>query len=85
MNEVTVMIIKTATCLALAAACLSTVPVALAQTGGQTVVVTPPPRGRARRRELDPNRNLKEAQQYNRLLETTALFGRHGFTRNSDR
>ena len=38
MNEVTVMIIKTATCLALAAACLSTVPVALAQTGGQTVV-----------------------------------------------
>jgi hypothetical protein len=44
MNEVTVMIIKTATYLALAAACLATVPVALAQTGGETVVVTPPPR-----------------------------------------
>ena len=42
MNEVTVMIIKTATCLALAAACLAAVPVALAQTGGDTVVVTPP-------------------------------------------
>ena len=42
MNEVTVMIIKTATCLALAAACLAAIPVALAQTGGETVVVTPP-------------------------------------------
>jgi len=35
MNEVMVMIIKTVTCLALAAACLATAPIALAQTGGE--------------------------------------------------
>jgi hypothetical protein len=49
MNEVMVMIIKTATCLALAAACLAIAPVALAQTGGETVVVTPQARRSASR------------------------------------
>ena len=74
MNEVMVMIIKTVTCLALAAACLATAPIALAQTGGETVVVTPPPRVDPGDLNWDPNRNLMEAQQYDRLLETNPSF-----------
>ena len=74
MSEVMVMIIKTATCLALAAACLATAPIALPQTSGETVVVTPPPRVDPGDVNWDPNRNLMEAQQYDRLLETNPSF-----------
>jgi hypothetical protein len=74
MNEVMVMIIKTVTCLALAAACLATAPIALAQTGGETVVVTPPPRVDPGDVNWNPIANLKEAQQYDRLLETNPSF-----------
>jgi hypothetical protein len=73
-NEVMVMIIKTATCLALAAACLATAPVALAQTGGETVIVTPPPRVDPGDVNWNPVTNLKEAQEYDRLLETNPAF-----------
>jgi hypothetical protein len=67
-------IIKTATCLALAAACLATAPVALAQTGDETVVVTPPPRVDPGDLNWNPIANLKEAQEYDRLLETNPSF-----------
>jgi hypothetical protein len=60
-NEVIIMIIKTATCLALAAACLATAPVALAQTGAETVIVTPPPRVDPGDVNWNPVANLKEA------------------------
>jgi ABC-type sugar transport system substrate-binding protein len=52
------MIIKTATWLALAAACLATAPAARAQTGGETVVVTPPARVDPGDANWDPQRNL---------------------------
>jgi hypothetical protein len=68
------MIIKTATCFALAAACLAIAPVALAQTEGETVVVTPPPRVDPGDVNWNPQRNLMEAQQYDRLLETNPSF-----------
>jgi hypothetical protein len=73
-NEVIVMIIKTATCLALVAACLAIAPVALAQTGDETVVVTPPPRVDPGDVNWNPLANLKEAQEYDRLLETNPAF-----------
>lgn len=69
------MIIKTATCFALAAACLAmTVPAAVAQTGGETVVVTPPPRVDPGDLNWNPQSNLVEAQEYDRLLETNPAF-----------
>src|SRR5689334_17305359 len=64
------MIIKTATCLALAAACLAITVPAGAQTGGETVVVTPPPRIDPGDLNWNPLANLTEAQPYDRLLET---------------
>jgi hypothetical protein len=74
MNEVMVMIIKTATCLAFAAACLTIAPVAPAQTGDEPVVVAPPPRVDPGDVNWNPQRNLIEAQQYDRLLETNPSF-----------
>jgi hypothetical protein len=68
------MIIKTATCLAFAAACLATVPVASAQTGGDTVVVTPPPRVDPGDVNWEPQRNVREARQYDRVLEMNPSF-----------
>ncbi|HEX4210366.1 MAG TPA: hypothetical protein VHY56_08235 [Candidatus Binataceae bacterium] len=68
------MIIKTATCLAFAAACLAITVPAGAQTGGETVVVTPPPRVDPGDVNWNPLANLKEAQQYDRLLETNPAF-----------
>jgi hypothetical protein len=68
------MISRIATCLALAVACLATVPAARAQTGGATVLVTPPPRVDPGDVNWDPQRNLMEAQQYDRLLETNPAF-----------
>ena len=67
--------IKTATCLAFAVACLAvTIPGASAQTGGETVVVTPPPRVDPGDLNWNPLANLKEAQEYDRLLETDPAF-----------
>ena len=69
------MTIKTATCLAFAAACLAaTIPAASAQTDSPTVVVTPPPRVDPGDLNWNPLANLKEAQQYDRLLETDPAF-----------
>ena len=69
------MIIKTATCFALAAAWLAmTVPAAVAQTSGETVVVMPPPRVDPGDVNWNSQRNLVEAQQYDRLLETDPAF-----------
>src|SRR6202040_617226 len=68
------MIIKTATCLALAAACLAAIPAARAQTAAETVVVAPPPRVDPGDLNWNPQRNLTEAQQYDRLLETNPAF-----------
>jgi hypothetical protein len=70
------MTIKTATCLAFAAACLAaaTIPGASAQTGSPTVVVEPPPRVDPGDLNWNPLSNLKEAQQYDRLLETNPAF-----------
>jgi ABC-type transport system substrate-binding protein len=74
-EEVSVMLIKTATCMALAAACLAaTVPTTLAQTGGPTVVVTEPPRVDPGDLNWNPQRNVMESQQYDRLLETDPSF-----------
>ena len=68
------MIIKATTCLAFAAVCLTTVPAARSQTGGETVVVTPPPRVEPGDVNWNPQRNLMEAQQYDRLLATNPAF-----------
>ena len=69
------MLVKTATCLALAAACLApTVPATLAQTGGLTVVVTTPPQVDPGDMNWDPLRNLIESRQYDRLLERNPSF-----------
>ena len=68
------MIIKTATCLALAAACLAIVPAALAQTADQTMVVMPPPRVDPGDVNWNPQRNLMESHKYDRLLETNPGF-----------
>jgi hypothetical protein len=69
------MIIKTATCLAFVVACLAaTIPSASSQTGGETVVVTPPPRVDPGDVNWNPLANLKEAQEYDRLLETNPGF-----------
>ena len=68
------MIIKTATCLALAAACLAAIPAARAQTAAETVVVSPPLRVDPGDLNWNPQRNLTEAQQYDRLLETNPRF-----------
>jgi hypothetical protein len=68
------MISRIAMCLALAVACLATVHAARAQTGGATVLVTPPPRVDPGDANWDPQRNLMEAQQYDRLLETNPAF-----------
>lgn len=68
------MIIKTATCLALAAACLAIVPAALAQTADQTMAVMAPPRVDPGDVNWNPQRNLLESHQYDRLLETNPGF-----------
>ena len=68
------MIIKTATCLALAAACLAAIPAARAQTAAETVVVSPPLRVDPGDLNWNPQRNLTEFQQYDRLLETNPRF-----------
>jgi hypothetical protein len=68
------MIIKTATCLALAAACLAAIPAVRAQTAAETVIVAPPPRVDPGDLNWNPQRNLTEAQQYDRLLETNPRF-----------
>ncbi|MGB9645776.1 MAG: hypothetical protein WCB44_11740 [Stellaceae bacterium] len=51
-----------------------TVPAAVAQTGGETVVVTPPPRVDPGDLNWNPQSNLVEAQEYDRLLETNPAF-----------
>lgn len=90
------MIIKTATSVAFAAACLTTTATmpADAQTAGTyggpqtyqgnmapssagtgvTVAVEPPPRIDPGDVKWDPQRNLMEAQRYDRLVETTPAF-----------
>jgi hypothetical protein len=69
------MMIKTATCLAFAAVCFAvTIPAANAQTDNPTVVVMPPPRVDPGDVNWNPLANLKEAQQYDRLLETNPAF-----------
>ena len=69
------MIIKTATCLALVGACLAaTVSAASAQTDGLTVEVMPPPRVDPADVNWNPQRNVVEAQRYDRLLETSPAF-----------
>ena len=68
------MIIKTATGLVLAAACLAAIPAAHAQTAAGTVVVAPPPRVDPGDLNWNPQRNEMEAQQYDRLLETNSRF-----------
>ena len=69
------MMIKTATCLALVAACLAaTVSAASAQTDGPTVEVMPPPRVDPADVNWNPQRNVVEAQRYDRLLETNPAF-----------
>jgi hypothetical protein len=69
------MTIKTATCLAFAAACLAaTIPAVNAQTDSPTVVVTPPPRVDPGDLDWNPLANLKEAHHYDRLLETDPAF-----------
>jgi hypothetical protein len=69
------MMIKTATCLALAAACLAAaVSAAPAQTGDATVVVAPQARVDPGDVNWNPQRNLAEAQRYDRLLETNPSF-----------
>jgi hypothetical protein len=74
------MIIKTATGLAFAAACLMTIAMAPAdaQTAGTglTVAVEPPPRVDPRDVNWDPQRNVMEAQRYDRLVETNPAFRR---------
>ena len=62
-------------CLALATTCLAAIPpAALAQTDQVTAVVTPPPRVDPGDVNWNPERNLKEAEQYDRLLETNPSF-----------
>jgi hypothetical protein len=69
------MMIKTATCLAFAAVCFAvTTPAANAQTDSPTVVVMPPPRVAPGDVNWNPLANLKEAQEYDRLLETNPAF-----------
>ena len=68
------MIIKTATCLAFMAACLAMTVPAGAQTSGETVMVTPPPRVDPGDLNWNPLANVKEAQQYDRLLRTNRAF-----------
>lgn len=68
------MIIKTATCLVIAAACLAAIPATRAQTAAGTVVVAPPPRVDPGDLNWNPQRNEMEAQQYDRLLETNSRF-----------
>ena len=68
------MIIKTATCLALAVACLAIVPAAPAQTADQTMVVMPPPRVDPGDVNWNLQRNLMESHKYDRLLETNPGF-----------
>jgi hypothetical protein len=69
------MMIKTATCLALVGACLAaTVSAASAQTDGLTVEVMPPPRVDPADVNWNPQRNVMEAQRYDRVLETNPAF-----------
>jgi hypothetical protein len=69
------MLIKTAaTCLSLAVACLTTASTALAQTGGETVIVAPPPRVEPGDLNWNPQRNIVESQEYERLLQTNPSF-----------
>jgi hypothetical protein len=69
------MMIKTATRLAFATVCLAvTIPAASAQTDSPTVVVTTPPRVDPGDVSWNPLANLKEAQEYDRLLETNPAF-----------
>jgi hypothetical protein len=72
------MIIKTATGLAFAAACLTTIAMAPAdaQTAGTglTVAVEPPPRVDPGDLSWDPQRNVMESQRYDRLVETNPAF-----------
>jgi ABC-type transport system substrate-binding protein len=68
-----VMIIKTATGLAFAAACLTTI--ATMPADAQTVVaVESPPRIDPGDVNWDPQRNVMEAQRYDRLVETNPAF-----------
>jgi hypothetical protein len=68
------MIIKTATCLSLAVAYLTTAPAALAQTSRQTVVVMHPAPIEPGDLNWNPQRNVVESQQYDRLLQTNPAF-----------
>jgi hypothetical protein len=71
----TVIIIKIATCLSLAvAACLTTASAALAQMGGETVIVTHPVPVEPGDINWNPQRNLMQSHEYDRLLETKLSF-----------
>jgi hypothetical protein len=52
---------------------------------GWTVAVEPPPRADPGDVNWDPQRNVMEAQRYDRLVERTPLSARHGSARSADR
>jgi hypothetical protein len=68
------MIIRTATCLSFAVVYLMAAPAALAQTGGETVVVTYPAPVEPGDLNWNTQRNVIESHQYDRLLETNSSF-----------
>jgi hypothetical protein len=68
------MIIKTAMSFAFAAACLGAIPSVYAQPAEVTVVVAPPPQVEPGDVNWQPERNVVESQQYERLLQTNPAF-----------
>jgi hypothetical protein len=68
------MMIKIATSLAFAAACLAAIPAVNAQPAGEILVVAPPPRVDPGDVNWNPQRNVIESQKYDRLVETNPAF-----------
>src|SRR5689334_21597763 len=68
------MMMKIATSLAFAAACLATIPTVNAQPAGEILVVAPPPRVDSGDVNWNPQRNVIESQKYDRLVETNPAF-----------
>jgi hypothetical protein len=68
------MLIKTATCVVFAAACLAAMPAAHAQTSNETIVVTEPPHVDPGDVNWNPQLNVVESERYDRLLETNPAF-----------
>ena len=68
------MMIKIATNLAFAAACLAAIPAVNEQPAGEILVVAPPPRVDPGDVNWNPQRNVIESQKYDRLVETNPAF-----------